>query len=376
MLQILLLLIIFCISLAFFTLVERKVDSFNEFLTLMKRKVMTSLFKLEFFLYLVAVILCYFALTNSSLFLLSLSLVFLLFLFIKYPLMGLNSRWVYIVPFILALIGLSYKKFLILILISLSLFAIFSCIPSIENIFPRKKILGNLILILDSYSLLRPFLNVYFFYFSRASEAFVPSMLSFYLLCFSYQLLIKQKSQIILFQLPTVDLTGFFCYLICSCFLYILLCRGLVNFSSLVWNLTNNLQPNIFQNYLDNMLGTEDEIINPSSKEIQTGASKISSSNSRNFSLFHRSTASHTHSYNMVLENSRSFRYFGLFGGLLVGGATIYYMHNQLEDMKRQTRELERQNDLEEVAQGIRTNDWYRQKYSVTASSSSSSSSS
>ena len=373
MLQIFLLFIIFCISLAFLTLVEHKVDSFNEFLTFMERKVMTSLFKLEFFLYLVAVILCYFALTNSSRFLLGLSLAFLLFLFIKYPLMGLNSRWVYIVPFILALIGLSYKKFLILILISLSLFAIFSCIPSIENIFPRKKILGNLILRLDSYNLLRPFLNVYFLYFSRAPEAFVPSMLSFYLLCFSYQLLIKQKSQIILFQLPTIDLTGFFYYIICSCFLYILLCRGLVNFSSLVWNLTNNLQPNIFQNYLDNMLGTEDEIINPSSKEIQTGAIKISSP--RNFSLFHRSTAHHTHSYNMVLENSRSFRYFGLFGGLLVGGATIYYMHNQLEDMKRQTRELERQNDLEEVAQGIRTDKWYKQKYSVTPSSSSSSTS-
>jgi hypothetical protein len=385
MVKIALLFIIFFISLSLLTLLERKVMAAEtSFLTSLKRKALTSLFRLEFFLYMVGVILSYFALTNSSPFLLGLSLVFLLFLFIKYPLMGLNSRWVYIVPFILALIGLSYKKFLIFILISLSFFAVFTCVPSIEHVFPRKKILSNLLFILDSYNLLRPFLNVYFFYFSRAPEVFMPSMLSFYLLCFSYQLIIKQKSQTILFQLPTADLTSFFCYLVCSCFLYILLCRGLVNFSSLVWNLTNNLQPDIFQNHLLNMLGAENEV-NPSSKEVQSGANKVSTP--RNFSLFHHSN--HTHSYNMVLENSRGFRYFGLFGGLLVGGATIYYMHHQLEDMRRQTRELERQtrdlerqtlelqrqNDLEEVSQGIKSKEWYQQKYGVTQSSSAQSSS-
>ena len=232
----------------------------------------------------------------------------------------------------------------------ISLLLAIAGVPSfVQNYFP--KINANTVVLptlrfLKEISLLDFFTKLYMVVFYTEAKIFFYFRNFCYGLTIVYMLVSRYyfyHKVVLRDELSFVSIT-FICLLLFVSFLGSYL-RILINVSQLVCIIARCYAPEL----LDPVVRVEPPEIPPSSHK----------------SLFSFSKHTHNH-YHPPQTKGVNWGRFGFFvacGGMIISGATYYHTTLQTAAAQRQTYEFKRQNDLEELAQGLITKEEYQKRH-------------
>lgn len=289
-------------------------------------------------------------------------LIFFLFKYIK-PIFGSFYKEFF---FCLTLVTMSFlfptfQYFFMLFFSSIILFLMF---PYIDNYIPKRKTFAEFILNkFHTLGLLEYFVNIYIKFFCQNTKTCFIQTICLYVVSFFYILTSKYIFLNKLFLWENNIHFLIMLYLILFISNLAVYYRLLLSTSIIFFNLTLNI------------LKTEEFPDNPKNQPSSTptsSESQISGKENSRSSLFVYTKNIHN-TYQSAPLNTSRFRLIGLslgFCTLCVGGYAAYQQRLQTiaaqESVRSQDKnnfEMTRQNDLEEVSQGLMSKESYQQKY-------------
>jgi hypothetical protein len=280
------------------------------------------------------------------------------FIFLKIALMGLLGT------FFLTLICYLSPSFCLVFMIITTSVMLIICFPfHLNNKLNEKRLslIKLFIEVIHTFNLINILATIYINVFSLTPKRFKMYAFFLFIPIFFYPIISRYYYYLIIVDHAQIS---FNLYLLYSSFLFLglffIYLRLTLTFSILVTHLTYTYNPTLLNPAILYILDNE-----PPIEPIQPITT--------NKSLFHVDGSKHTHYHSYVFANSNFLKKLGIctaVAGTCMAFYTALQMAQQtdiqrlhLKDSMEQTRQIDRQNDLEEVSQGLRSTESYNAKW-------------
>ena len=234
----------------------------------------------------------------------------------------------------------------------------------------QKKIIRHFLIILHELNLLDFFATLYVLFFCVPTYIFKKRLLVMLIISILYVITTRYCFiHITLLHENFSNITYIFIYCLLFLGISLIFFRFLINFALFIVPLTLKTSPDLLSESILFVLSEEQDTSNPNPKDLTPESAK------KKFSFININITRAVYRQHFTLNNTNSYKYFGIGIGLFTLGVTSYAAYyskiqadtaiKQLHAQELNNQEMCRQNDLEEVSQGLMSKEDYIKKYKV-----------